>query len=58
VTGGQTTEKVSEALEQAYYGPLEQEESKEKEKSFLEILIDLIKAKKAGSTPKLEQAVS
>jgi len=54
---GQTTEKVSEALEQAYYGPLKNEEEQEK-KSLLEMLIDFIKAKKSASAPKLEQAVS
>jgi len=58
VAEGQTTEKVSEALEQAYYGPLKSEEEQEKNKSLLELLIDFIKAKKASSTPKLEQAVS
>lgn len=54
---GQTTEKVSEALEQAYYGPLKEEEE-EKSKSLLEMLIEYIKAKKSASAPKLEQAVS
>ena len=54
---GETTEKVSEALEQAYYGPLtEQQQEEQKDKSFLEMLIELIKAKKQGATPKLEQA--
>ena len=54
---GETTEKVSEALEQAYYGPLkEQEEQEQKDKSFLEMLIELIKARKQGAAPKLEQA--
>lgn len=52
---GQVTEKVSEALEQAYYGPLKEEE---KEKSFLEALIDFIKSRKEALKPKLEQAVS
>jgi len=57
VAEGQTTEKVSEALEQAYYGPLKEEEE-EKSKSLLEMLIEYIKAKKSASAPKLEQAVS
>jgi hypothetical protein len=57
VADGETTEKVSEALEQAYYGPLkEQEEQEQKDKSFLEMLIELIKARKQGAAPKLEQA--
>jgi hypothetical protein len=55
VAEGQVTEKVSEALEQAYYGPLKEEE---KEKSFLEALIDFIKSRKEALKPKLEQAVS
>jgi len=59
VANGETTEKVSEALEQAYYGPLkEQEEQEQKDKSFLEMLIELIKAKKQGAAPKLEQATA
>jgi hypothetical protein len=55
VAEGQTTEKVSQALEQAYYGPLKEEE---KEKSFLEALIEFIKSKREAMKPKLEQAVS
>jgi hypothetical protein len=59
VADGETTEKVSEALEQAYYGPLkEQEEQEQKDKSFLEMLIELIKARKQGAAPKLEQATA
>jgi hypothetical protein len=56
VAEGQVTEKVSEALEQAYYGPLKEEE--EKEKSFLEALINFIKSRREALKPKLEQAVS
>ena len=56
---GETTEKVSEALEQAYYGPLtEQQQEEQKDKSFLEMLIELIKARKQGAAPKLEQATA
>jgi hypothetical protein len=58
VADGQTTEKVSEALEQAYYGPLKEQEEEEQKKSFLEMLIDLIKARKQGAAPKLEQATA
>lgn len=53
---GETTEKVSEALEQAYYGPLSEQQEEQKDKSFLEMLIELIKARKQGAAPKLEQA--
>jgi hypothetical protein len=58
VADGQTTEKVSEALEQAYYGPLTQQEEEQKNKSFLEMLIEIIKARKQGAVPKLEQATA
>jgi hypothetical protein len=58
VADGQTTEKVSEALEQAYYGPLAQQEEEQKNKSFLEMLIEIIKARKQGAVPKLEQATA
>ena len=59
VADGETTEKVSEALEQAYYGPLTQQQQEEqKDKSFLEMLIELIKARKQGAVPKLEQATA
>lgn len=54
---GETTEKVSEALEQAYYGPLTGQQEEQKDKSFLEMLIELIKARKQGAAPKLEQAI-
>ena len=55
---GETTEKVSEALEQAYYGPLTEQQQEQKDKSFLEMLIELIKARKQGAAPKLEQATA
>jgi len=58
VAEGETTQKVSEALEQAYYGPLKKQEEEEKNKSFLEMLIELIKAKKQASAPKLEEATA
>ncbi|MGB9703631.1 MAG: hypothetical protein ACP5F8_03615 [Candidatus Aenigmatarchaeota archaeon] len=58
MTDGQdTTEKVAQQLEQAYYGPLEEQEE-EQNKSFLELLLEFIKQKKEASKPKLEGAVS
>jgi phosphoribosylpyrophosphate synthetase len=58
VADGETTEKVSEALEQAYYGPLTQQEEEQKNKSLLEMLIEIIRARKQGAAPKLEQATA
>ena len=54
---GEVTQKVSEALQEAYYGPLMQEQQQEEKKSFLELLIDLIRAKHRASAPKLESAL-
>jgi len=57
VAEGEVTQKVSEALQEAYYGPLMQEQQEQEEKkSFLELLIDLIRAKHRAAAPKLESA--
>ena len=53
---GEVTQKVSEALQEAYYGPLAQQQQEEEKKSFLELLIDLIRAKSRAAAPKLESA--